>query len=116
MKEAYLKSLQMIKKLDLKNEKQYNELLKNYLILNSESLKYISQTRSFKRIIKIAKEVAQASFILIKMNTMYSNQYITLLIRVDKNFHIRKLCFSTIVDKMYVIQKSGHTKVKGGNV
>lgn len=64
MKEAYLKSLQMIKRLDLKNEKQYNELLKNYLILNSESLKYISQTRSFKRIIKIAKEVAQASFYL----------------------------------------------------
>ena len=54
----YIKSLQMIKRLDLKNEKQYNELLKNYLLLNSESLKYISQTRSFKRIIKIAKEVA----------------------------------------------------------
>lgn len=58
MKEAYLKSLQMIKRLDLKNEKQYNELLKNYLILNSESLKYISQTRSFKRIIRLAEEVA----------------------------------------------------------
>lgn len=58
MKEMYIKSLQMIKKLDLKNEKQYNELLKNYLLLNSESLKYISQTRSFKKIIKIAKEVA----------------------------------------------------------
>ena len=58
MKEAYLKSLQMIKRLDLKNEKQYNELLKNYLVLNSESLKYISQTRSFKRIIRLAEEVA----------------------------------------------------------
>lgn len=58
MKEAYLKSLQMIKRLDLKNEKQYNELLKNYLLLNSESLKYISQTRSFKRIIRLAEEVA----------------------------------------------------------
>lgn len=57
MKEAYFKSLQMIKRLDLKNEKQYNELLKNYLILNSESLKYISQTRSFRKIVKIAKEV-----------------------------------------------------------
>ena len=50
MKEMYIKSLQMIKRLDLKNEKQYNELLKNYLLLNSESLKYISQTRSFKKI------------------------------------------------------------------
>ncbi len=57
MKEAYLKSLQMIKRLDLKNEKQYNELLKNYLLLNSESLKYISQTRSFRRIIRLAEEV-----------------------------------------------------------
>lgn len=58
MKEAYLKSLQMIKRLQIKNENQYNELLKNYLILNVESLKYISQTRSFKRIIRLAEEVA----------------------------------------------------------
>lgn len=57
MKEAYLKSLQMIKRLQIKNENQYNELLKNYLVLNSESLKYISQTRSFKKIIKMSKEV-----------------------------------------------------------
>lgn len=57
MKEAYLKSLQMIKRLRIKNENQYNELLKNYLILNVESLKYISQTRSFKRIIRLAEEV-----------------------------------------------------------
>ena len=58
MKEMYIKSLQMIKRLEIKNEKQYNELLKNYLLLNSESLKYISQTRSFKRIIRLAEEVA----------------------------------------------------------
>lgn len=58
MKEAYLKSLQMIKKLDIKNEKEYNKLLHNYLLLNSESLKYISQTRSFRKIIKMSKEVA----------------------------------------------------------
>ena len=58
MEEIYIKSLQMIKRSKIKNEKQYNELLKNYLLLNSESLKYISQTRSFKKIIKIAKEVA----------------------------------------------------------
>ena len=37
------------------------------------------------------------------MNIIYSNQYIILLIRIDKNFHIRKLYFSTIVDKVYCI-------------
>lgn len=58
MKETYLKSLQMIKRLKIKNEKQYNQLLNNYLILNLESLKYISQTRSFKKILQLAKEVA----------------------------------------------------------
>ena len=58
MKEMYIKSLQMIKKLDIKNEKEYNKLLNNYLLLNSESLKYISQTRSFRKIIKMSKEVA----------------------------------------------------------
>lgn len=55
MKEAYFKSLQMIKILDIKSEKEYNKLLHQYLILSSESLKYISQTRRFKKIIKIAK-------------------------------------------------------------
>ena len=58
MKEAYLKSLHMIKELNIRNEKEYNKLLHNYLLLNIESLKYISQTKSFKKIIKIAKEVA----------------------------------------------------------
>lgn len=57
MKEMYLKSLKMIKELDIKSEKEYKKLLEHYLILNTESLKYISQTRSFKRIIEIAKEV-----------------------------------------------------------
>lgn len=57
MKEAYMKSLRMIKQLNIKSEKEYNELLKNYLILNAESLKYISRTRRFKKIIKLAKEV-----------------------------------------------------------
>lgn len=58
MKEMYIKSLQMIKVLNIKKEKDYNKLLHNYLILSSESLKYISQTRSFKKIIRLAKEVA----------------------------------------------------------
>ena len=58
MKSAYQKSLQMIKELNIQDEKEYNKLLHNYLLLNIESLKYISQTRSFKKIIKLAKEVA----------------------------------------------------------
>lgn len=57
MKENYLKSLRMIKILKIKNEKEYNKLLKDYLILSSESLKYISQTRNFRKIIKLAREV-----------------------------------------------------------
>ena len=68
MKEMYIKSLQMIKELNIKTEKEYTRLLNNYLLLNSESLKYISQTRRFKKIIDIAKEVAQTSFkIFIKL-------------------------------------------------
>lgn len=57
MKENYLKSLRMIKILKIKNEKEYNQLLQNYLILSAESLKYISQTRNFRKIIKLAREV-----------------------------------------------------------
>lgn len=58
MKEAYMKSLQMIKYLCIEDEKQYRELVKtDDKILSAESLKYISQTRSFKKIIKIAEEV-----------------------------------------------------------
>lgn len=54
----YIKSLQMIKELNIKTEKEYNRLLNNYLLLNSESLKYISQTRRFKDIIELSKEIA----------------------------------------------------------
>ena len=55
MKEYYLKSLQMIKELDIKNEKEYNRLMKGYLILSAETMKYISGTRRFRKIIKLAK-------------------------------------------------------------
>ena len=57
MKEMYTKSLQMIKFLKIKSEEEYIRLVKNYLILNAESLKYISRTRNFKKIIKLAGEV-----------------------------------------------------------
>ena len=54
----YNTSLLMIKILDIKNEKEYNRLLQNYLLLSSESLKCICNTRSFSKIIKIAKAVS----------------------------------------------------------
>lgn len=57
MKEYYEKSLQMIKKLNIKNEKEYNRLVRNYLILNTESLKYITKTRRFKKVVKVAQKI-----------------------------------------------------------
>lgn len=57
MKELYEKSLQMIKELKIERENEYNELLKKHLILNIESLKYISQKRDFTEIVELAKEV-----------------------------------------------------------
>ena len=57
MQKYYLKSLQMIKNLNIKTEEEYNKLLNDYKILSLESLKYISQTRRFDKIIKLAEEV-----------------------------------------------------------
>lgn len=57
MQENYLRSLRMIKVLDIKSEKEYNKLLKNYLLLSAISLKYIAQTDNFRQIIVQAKEV-----------------------------------------------------------
>lgn len=54
MKEAFEKSLQMIKILGIKNEEEYNSLLKDYASLSAESMKYIAQTRDFDGIIKMA--------------------------------------------------------------
>lgn len=55
MKEMYIKSLQMIKELNIKNKKEYIKLVQNYRILNFESLKYICQTKRFRKIRKLAK-------------------------------------------------------------
>jgi hypothetical protein len=57
MKEAYLKSLQMIKILNIKNRNEYNRYKKYYLVLSIDSLKYIADKRNFNDIIRIAKEV-----------------------------------------------------------
>ena len=56
MEELYQYSMQMIKMLDIKSEKAYNKLHKKYLLLSSQSLKYITNTRSFYQIIEIVKE------------------------------------------------------------
>ena len=59
MNEYVRLSAQMIKILKIKNEKQYNRLLKYYKLLSSESLKARFQTRSFRRVIKkLRKQVA----------------------------------------------------------
>ena len=57
MEENYLKSLQMIKLFKIKTKREYERLLDNYLLLSVESLKYITQTRNFKNILKLAREV-----------------------------------------------------------
>lgn len=57
MREIYLKSMQTIKKLDIKTEKAYKLIFNQYQILSSESLKYICQTRRFNEIIERAKEL-----------------------------------------------------------
>ncbi len=54
MKEAFERSLQMIKVLNIKTLKEYNSLRKDYLLLSAESMKYIAQNRNFKEIIKMA--------------------------------------------------------------
>ena len=62
MKETYIKSLQMIKVLNIKNKSEYNRIKNYYLILNIDSLKYISERRNFKDIIRLAKEVWKGFF------------------------------------------------------
>ena len=62
MKENYYKSLQMIKLLKIKTKREYKRLLDNYLLLSVESLKYMAETRNFKDIIKLAREVWKGFF------------------------------------------------------
>ena len=62
MEENYKKSLRMIKLFKIKTKREYERLLDNYLLLNVESLKYISQTRNFKNILKLAREVWKGFF------------------------------------------------------
>lgn len=57
MKSTYQRSLQMIKELNIKNKKEYIKLVRDYRILNLESLRFISQTKSFRKIRKLANNI-----------------------------------------------------------
>ena len=59
MKEAYEKSLQMIKILNIKTEEEYIKILRDYLLLSLPSLKYIAGEKNFDNIIELAKKVMQ---------------------------------------------------------
>lgn len=53
MQKQFIKSLQMIKILGIKNQAQYKNLSKDFLVLSLDSLKYISQKKDFKEIIRL---------------------------------------------------------------
>lgn len=57
MEKMYQKSIQMIKTLDIKSEKEYNKLHKKYLLLSSQSLKYITNIKNFNKIIELANKI-----------------------------------------------------------
>lgn len=57
MKNEFIKSLQMIKILKIKNQDQYKNISKDFLVLSLDSLKYISQKKDFKEIIKMANDI-----------------------------------------------------------
>ena len=57
MENLFIKSLHMIKVLGIKNQEQYRNLSRDFLVLTLDSLKYISQKKEFKEIIKMAEEI-----------------------------------------------------------
>ena len=57
MKREFFKTLQMIKILKITTKEEYERLSKDFLILSSNSLKYISQKNDFSEIVKMANEI-----------------------------------------------------------
>lgn len=57
MQNQFIKSLQMIKILGIKNQTQYKNLSRDFLVLSLDSLKYMSQKNDFKEIVKMADEI-----------------------------------------------------------
>ena len=58
MEKYFMKSLQMIRIFNIRKQEEYRCLLEHYLLLSTESLKYISQKRTFKEIIELAREIS----------------------------------------------------------
>ena len=58
MKETYIKSLQLIRKYDIKDKKEYIKIAKEYDLLSIIALKYMSGIGNFDDLIKKVKEVA----------------------------------------------------------
>lgn len=56
MKNELIKSLKMIKILEIKNPTQYKNLLQYFLILSFDSIKYICQAKKFDEIIDIVNK------------------------------------------------------------
>lgn len=57
MKNEFIKSLQMIKILGIQNQTQYKSLSRDFLVLSLDSLKYISQKKDFKEIVKMSEVI-----------------------------------------------------------
>lgn len=57
MQEQFIKSLQVIRVLDIKKQSDYENLTNYFLILSSESLKYISQKNNFSEIVDMANSL-----------------------------------------------------------
>lgn len=74
MKNEFIKSLQMIKILKIKNQEQYKKLVKDFLILSLDSLKYISQKSDFKEIVKMANEIWNSQLIILLFDTNFNEE------------------------------------------
>lgn len=57
METYFKKSLKMIKILGINKQYEYQNLISNFLVLSIESLKYMSNKKTFKEIVDMAKEV-----------------------------------------------------------
>lgn len=57
MEEAYKQSLLLIKKHRIRTEKEYTKLAKEHFILNSTTLKMLSNTRDFQEVVKMARRM-----------------------------------------------------------
>ncbi len=56
MEEAYEKSLLLIKENKIRTEKEYVKLAKEHFLLNSVTLKLLSNKKNFQDVIKYAKK------------------------------------------------------------